>query len=81
MFQKVLQFIFGSKFERDLKRLTPIVAEINSFDPEIQKLSNEELKNQYIVVTLRLLKLSTGSITWQEEKKFLKVSKNATFGW
>ena len=38
-------------------------------------------KNQYIVVTLRLLKLSTGSITWQEEKKFLKVSKNATFGW
>ena len=46
MFQKVLQFIFGSKFERDLKRLTPIVAEINSFDPEIQKLSNEELKNQ-----------------------------------
>ena len=46
MFQKVLQFIFGSKFERDLKRLTPIVAEINSFEPEIQKLSNEELKNQ-----------------------------------
>lgn len=38
-------------------------------------------KNQYIVVTLRLLKLSTGSIAWQEEKKFLKVSKNATFGW
>ena len=46
MFQKVLQFIFGSKFERDLKRLTPIVAEINSLEPEIQKLSNEELKQQ-----------------------------------
>ena len=44
MFQKVLQFIFGSKFERDLKRLTPIVVEINSFEPEIQNLSNEELK-------------------------------------
>lgn len=38
-------------------------------------------KNQYIVVTLRLLKLSTGSVAWQEEKKFLKVSRNATFGW
>lgn len=46
MFQKILQFIFGSKFERDLKKLTPIVAEINSFEPEMQKLSNEELKNQ-----------------------------------
>ncbi len=46
MFQKVLQFIFGSKFERDLKRLTPIVAEINSYEPEIQKLSNEDLKKQ-----------------------------------
>ena len=46
MFQKVLQFIFGSKFERDLKRLTPIVADINSLEPEIQKLSNEELKQQ-----------------------------------
>jgi uncharacterized protein (TIGR02722 family) len=38
-------------------------------------------KTQYIVVTLRLLKLSTGSIEWQEEKKFLKVSRNAKFGW
>ena len=46
MFQKVLQFIFGSKFERDLKRLTPIVTELNSFEPEMQKLSNEELKGQ-----------------------------------
>jgi preprotein translocase subunit SecA len=46
MFQKVLQFIFGSKFERDLKRLTPIVVEINSYEPEIQKLSNEDLKKQ-----------------------------------
>lgn len=46
MFQKVLQFIFGSKYERDLKRLTPIVVEINSFEPEIQKLSNEDLKKQ-----------------------------------
>lgn len=38
-------------------------------------------KIQYIVVTLRLLKISTGSIEWQEEKKFLKVSKNQKFGW
>jgi PBP1b-binding outer membrane lipoprotein LpoB len=38
-------------------------------------------KVQYIVVTLRLLKLSTGSIEWQEEKKFLKISKRQRVGW
>jgi len=38
-------------------------------------------KVQYLVVTLRLLKLSTGSIEWQEEKKFLKVSKRQRVGW
>lgn len=38
-------------------------------------------KVQYLVVTLRLLKLSTGTIEWQEEKKFLKVSKRQRVGW
>lgn len=38
-------------------------------------------KIQYIVVTLRLLKLSTGTIEWQEEKKFLKITKKQRIGW
>lgn len=38
-------------------------------------------KIQYIVVTLRLLKLSTGTIEWQEEKKFLKITKKERVGW
>ena len=38
-------------------------------------------KVQYLVVTLRLLKLSTGQIEWQEDKKFLKVSKRQRIGW
>lgn len=46
MFQKFLNLLFGSKYERDLKRLTPIVAKINALEPEIQSLSNDELRNQ-----------------------------------
>lgn len=38
-------------------------------------------KVQYIVVTLRLIKLSTGGIDWQEQKSFLKVTDRAKYGW
>jgi len=34
-FQKVLTFFLGSKHERDLKELVPIVQKINSFEPEV----------------------------------------------
>ena len=36
--------IFGSKHEKDVKALRPLVDEINSFYEEYQKLSDEELK-------------------------------------
>ncbi|MCB1179638.1 MAG: preprotein translocase subunit SecA, partial [Leptospiraceae bacterium] len=46
MIQKVLQKFFGSKFERDQKRLKPIVDQINNLESLIQSLSDDELKNQ-----------------------------------
>ena len=54
MLQKVLNFIFGSKYERDLKRLTPIVQEINSHESKISQMSNDELGNQTKVFRDRL---------------------------
>lgn len=39
-----LKKIFGSKNERDLKRLSPIVNEINLLEPKIRKLSDLDLK-------------------------------------
>lgn len=38
-------------------------------------------KMQYITITLRLVKLETGGIDWQEEKEFLKVSEQPKFSW
>ncbi|PJZ70092.1 preprotein translocase subunit SecA [Leptospira perolatii] len=46
MIQKVLRILFGSKYERDLKRLIPIVKEINSWEEKIQNLSDSELSAQ-----------------------------------
>jgi preprotein translocase subunit SecA len=43
MVQFVLKALFGSKYERDLKRIRPYVERINSLEPEIQKLSDTEL--------------------------------------
>jgi preprotein translocase subunit SecA len=44
MFFDVLQKIFGSKNEREIKRLKPLVEAINRLEPEILKLSDAQLK-------------------------------------
>ncbi|HXG68691.1 MAG TPA: preprotein translocase subunit SecA [Blastocatellia bacterium] len=41
---KVATKIFGSANERLLKRLWPVVAEINALEPEMQRLSDDELR-------------------------------------
>ena len=43
-FDKILTKIFGTANERLLKRLMPIVITISAMEPEIKKLSDEELK-------------------------------------
>src|SRR4051812_32943948 len=44
MIDKVLTSIFGSQHERDVKRMRPIVADINVLEPEISRLSDEGLR-------------------------------------
>ncbi len=43
-FDKILTKIFGTANERLIKRLTPIVIQISAMEPEIEKLSDEELR-------------------------------------
>src|SRR5205809_931575 len=40
----VLAKVFGSHNERELKRLRPIVAEVNAFEPAIQALSDDQVR-------------------------------------
>src|SRR5881628_1130594 len=43
-FDKVLAKIFGTANERELKRLRPIVAEINAREPDVRERSDEQLR-------------------------------------
>jgi len=42
MLQKTLQLVFGTKHERDIKKMIPIVEKINALEPEMKKLSLED---------------------------------------
>src|SRR4029079_3562214 len=44
MIQTILAKVIGTQNERDLKRLRPLVGEINAFEPRIQALSDDELR-------------------------------------
>jgi len=46
MFQTVLAKVFGTENERELKRLTPFVTEINSCEETMRSLSDEQLSSQ-----------------------------------
>ena len=44
MLQTLLAKVVGTQNERELKRLRPLVAEINALEPMIQSLSDEQLR-------------------------------------
>lgn len=43
MFGKIVKGMFGSKNERELKKLSPLVDQINALEPEVQSLSDEQM--------------------------------------
>lgn len=46
MIQKLIQLILGSKNERDIKKIKPIIGKIKDWEESLSKLSNSELKAQ-----------------------------------
>ncbi|MBW2216787.1 MAG: preprotein translocase subunit SecA [Deltaproteobacteria bacterium] len=44
MFEKIIKGVFGSKNERELKEMSPLVEKINSLEPDFQALSDEQLR-------------------------------------
>lgn len=59
MFFDWLTKIFGSKNERELKKLWPVVDQINSFEPSMKALSNDEFKAQTLRFKERIAKGET----------------------
>src|SRR5258707_831691 len=54
MINKILAAIFGTQHERDVKKMLPIVAEINALEPEVSALSDEELRGKTATFRERL---------------------------
>jgi preprotein translocase subunit SecA len=54
MLKGLLGAFFGSQTERDIKAIVPIVEQVNSFEENIKKLSDEELKGKTIEFRDRL---------------------------
>jgi preprotein translocase subunit SecA len=67
-FDKILTKIFGTANERLIKRLMPIVIQINAMEPEIKKLSDEELRAKTAEFKARIAARLEG-ITDADEKK------------
>ncbi|HDZ23326.1 MAG TPA: preprotein translocase subunit SecA, partial [Desulfobacteraceae bacterium] len=56
---KVIKGIFGSKNERELKRMAPLLDTINQLEPSFQALSDEELREKTTEFKERLSKGET----------------------
>ncbi|MDY6793624.1 MAG: preprotein translocase subunit SecA [Thermodesulfobacteriota bacterium] len=54
MITGLLTKVFGSKNDRELKRIQPTVEQINAFEPQIQKLSDQQLRDQTVLFRQRL---------------------------
>jgi preprotein translocase subunit SecA len=54
MISMLLTKIFGSKNDRELKRIQPIVDAINAYEPEVQAMDDEQLKGQTVQFKKRL---------------------------
>ncbi|MGQ9812720.1 MAG: preprotein translocase subunit SecA [Dissulfurimicrobium sp.] len=54
MIEKILTKVFGTKHDREIKRIMPLVDRINSFESSISSLSDDELKSKTAVFKERL---------------------------
>jgi preprotein translocase subunit SecA len=54
MFDAIVRKVFGTKHERDVKRMAPTVAAINALEPDLEALSNAELRARTAELRQRL---------------------------
>jgi preprotein translocase subunit SecA len=57
MIQTVLAKVFGTRNERELKRIAPRIAEINALEPAMQALSDEQLQAKTLEFHARIVKV------------------------
>ena len=66
---KMLAKVFGSANDRFIKRVRPTVARINELEPEVKRLSDEQLRGKTVEFRLRLAKELEGLNELPEEEQ------------
>ncbi len=59
LFEKAIALVFGTKHERDFKRMRPIVESINAREAEIEALGDEALRNRFAAIRDRVRAATT----------------------
>ena len=67
MIEKILTTIFGSKHERDVKQMLPIVARINAFESGISVLTDDQLREKTLQFRERLVPVADALRAAQQE--------------
>jgi preprotein translocase subunit SecA len=67
-FDKFLTKVFGSSNQRFLKSITPLVEQINSLEPSVKKLSDDELRARTAAFKEQVQR-AVGGVTEKEERK------------
>ncbi len=80
MFFKFIKGVFGSKNERELKRLAPLVERINSLEPDFQALSNDQLKARTVEFKERISKGETLDLLLPEAFACVREASVRTLG-
>ena len=78
MLGKILKFFVGDKSKKDLKTIMPIIDQIHSFEDEIGKLSNDELRNQTSLFKEQI-KSSVSDVDDEIENLKIEVEKTKDF--
>jgi len=52
--EKAIGVVFGTKHERDIKRMRPLIAAINALEPEIEALTDEEIRQRFAAIGERV---------------------------
>ncbi|MBD3857843.1 MAG: preprotein translocase subunit SecA, partial [Acidobacteria bacterium] len=59
LFEKAINFVFGTKHDRDAKRMRPIVEAINAREAEIEKLDDDALRGRFEAIGERVRAATT----------------------
>ncbi|HYP53893.1 MAG TPA: preprotein translocase subunit SecA, partial [Pyrinomonadaceae bacterium] len=69
MIDKFLTKVFGSKNQRYVKSLRPLVEQINALEPEVQALSDDEMRSRINALRERIAQETEGLQTNKDERK------------